>query len=59
MLRSLICAFVGHRVNRNRVRHDGRDFIGHCRRCHAPMVREPDGWRRMDRDDSRNYEGTD
>lgn len=36
---------VGHRVNRRKVWHDGRQFRTHCRRCKLDMVRGSGGWR--------------
>jgi hypothetical protein len=44
MFRQLLCLFIGHRINRNRVWHDGLDFRTRCQRCKVPMLREDKGW---------------
>lgn len=43
---SIFCVF-GHRLNRNKVWHDGLDYRSRCVRCEAPMIRETrsDRWR--------------
>lgn len=52
MFKSLICAMLGHKINRRRVHYDGLEFHTNCRRCHTPMVRLPSGW--QVRDDGRD-----
>ncbi|MXO90666.1 hypothetical protein [Pontixanthobacter aquaemixtae] len=48
MIKSLFCMVTGHRVNRNRVWHDGRNFRTKCTQCREPMIRELGEWRRFD-----------
>lgn len=39
-----LCKFAGHMLDRKRVRHDGEDFRGYCKRCDAPMIKIIDEW---------------
>ncbi len=48
MFRTLLCLFIGHQINRNRVWYDGVHFRGRCRRCRTPMARGQDGWQALD-----------
>ncbi len=47
MLGTLLCAIIGHKINRHRVWHDGRDFRSRCRRCKSDMIRTREGWERF------------
>jgi hypothetical protein len=44
MIMRMVCAVIGHKINRRRVRYDGLDFRTHCRRCNSSMVRHDNGW---------------
>ncbi|MCP5383591.1 MAG: hypothetical protein H6920_08115 [Sphingomonadaceae bacterium] len=50
MVRSLICKFAGHSIDRQRVWHDGRNFRCKCQSCGKPMLRDRNGWREFDLD---------
>ena len=40
----ILCKFAGHALDRRRVRHDGEDFRGRCKRCDEPMIKIIDEW---------------
>ena len=40
-----ICKFLGHKIDRNRVWNDRRDYRTRCRRCASDLLRDVDGWR--------------
>lgn len=45
MLTALKCRWMGHRINRHRVKYDGLDFRTRCDRCGTALVRQKQGWR--------------
>ncbi len=48
MLGALRCQIMGHKVDRRRVWHDGRNNRTTCRSCKQPLLRARDGWRLFD-----------
>ncbi|AHE52007.1 hypothetical protein NX02_01205 [Sphingomonas sanxanigenens DSM 19645 = NX02] len=40
-----MCAAFGHRADRGRAAHDGRDYWSKCRWCGKPLIRSMTGWR--------------
>ncbi len=48
MLMRLICRYVGHKINRQRVWDDGFAFRANCTRCDASLIRDLNGWREFD-----------
>lgn len=48
MLKSALCKFAGHSINRHRVWHDGRNFRTRCQSCGIAMIRDRGGWREFD-----------
>ena len=42
---NLICVALGHRADRERAAHDGRDYWSSCRWCGRPLIRSLTGWR--------------
>ena len=58
MLKTLICKYFGHKVDRHRVWHDGIDFRTACARCAAPLLRGQKGWRAFDPERDSDFERT-
>ncbi|HEY6816203.1 MAG TPA: hypothetical protein VI168_11730 [Croceibacterium sp.] len=48
----MICRLWGHRANRRKAWHDGRDFHSKCIRCGHPMLRNRHGWQASDEADA-------
>lgn len=44
MIRLTICEFLGHRVNRKKVSHDGLNYRTNCARCRHSLIRQKHGW---------------
>lgn len=48
MIKDLLCRLLDHSVDRGHVWNDGYDYRTECRRCGAPLIRDPHGWRAFD-----------
>ncbi|WP_158014018.1 hypothetical protein [Sphingomonas sanxanigenens] len=48
---SVLCKLRGHLPDRGTARHDGQDYWTNCKRCDAPLIRAPDGWRKPTADE--------
>jgi hypothetical protein len=46
---AILCAVIGHRIDRHRVWYDGINHRTNCTRCAALMIDEDIGWRRFDK----------
>lgn len=61
MIMLTICEFLGHRVNRRRVWHDGLNYRSRCKRCRHDLLRQQKGWALYDpaahADERREAEG--
>jgi hypothetical protein len=48
---TIACLVSGHKVNRNKVWHDGSDFRTNCVRCDRDLLRDSaHGWRVFEQD---------
>lgn len=47
----LFCYFGRHLRLKNRVRHDGHDYVSVCGRCGSRMRKHQDGFWRIDREE--------
>lgn len=53
-MRNLKCRLLGHRVNRDRVWHDGISFRTKCSNCNLAMIRGRNAWRPFDPEKDRS-----
>ena len=51
MIHRIACLFGGHRPNKNRIRHDGQDYVAPCRGCGETMFKSRMGERPWKLDD--------
>jgi hypothetical protein len=51
MLKHITCLVGGHRPDKNRVRHDGQDYVAPCRGCGQLMYKTRMGERPWKLDD--------
>lgn len=54
MILSPVCRLWNHKVNRQRVWHDGLNFRTKCVLCRSLLIREHAGWREFDADRDHN-----
>ena len=50
MIGELLCKLRGHKLDRNRVWHDGLDHRTSCERCMQPLIKQSREWRAFDTD---------
>ncbi len=44
-LNRIFCIFGKHKPDRHKVRHNGHTFVGRCKHCGTPMMRDgPKSW---------------